>query len=271
MSLPAGPRGSAGGGPGPFLALAGESLKTLLRERTAFLLLAIIPMTGSFLIEIALVSTGMISLFDPSLGRSPTAGEAVTLLMAGFINLAFVTMFSVAWTRRLLLGAGPEPGLGIRWGRRELGYFGRLLGMVLVVALATFAVSLVMASAGLVLLSTVAAIVIALLVYVRSMLILPAAALDRPLPIAEALRATKGPIMLWIAMAFFVACLPFLPLFFVVAGLLNATGLNAAAPYASLFIQAALGYAMQGAIVGLQAFVYRQLIGGRPAPVPVSA
>lgn len=263
------PRGPHGTGPGPFLSLAGDALKTVLREWNALLLLAILPAIGSFLLEIALVVTGLLDLFDPSAGRVPTGGETVTLLMIGCINLAFVTIFSVAWTRRLLRGPGADPGFGLRWGRRELGYFGRLLGMLLVMALGTFGVSLLLTLAGLAAIGTVGGVAIALFVYVRSMLILPAAAIDRPLPLGQALQATRGIAALWIVLGFFLVMLPFLPLFLFVAGILNVTGLSAAAPYASLFIQAAIGYAMQGAIVAMQALVYRHLIGGR-APAPVS-
>jgi len=269
------PRGPNAPGAQPFLALAGDALKTVWRERSALLLIAILPAIGSFLLELVLVSTGLLALIDPTAGRVPTGGEALTMLLIGGINLAFVTMFSVAWTRHLLVG--PARGLGISWGRRELGYLARLVGILLTTVLATFLLSMVLALIGLVAtpagasFATAAGIALALFIYVRAMLILPAAAIDRPLPIAQALEATRGTRAIWLALALLLVILPYLVLFFAVAIILNASGLGAAAPYASLFIQAMLGYAMQATIVALQALIYRHLIGGTRGLTAVSS
>ncbi|MGE3967917.1 MAG: hypothetical protein AB7F08_06735 [Dongiaceae bacterium] len=271
------PRGPNASGAAAFLPLAGEALKTIWRERNAVLLLAILPAIGSFLLEIAMVATGLLTLIDPAAGRMPTFGEFMTMLMIFCINLAFVTIFSVAWTRRLLIG--PADGLGLRWGRRELGYLARLVGIMLTVVLASFLVSLALALVGLGLLATPAGInfvtaaglALAIFVYVRAMLILPAAAIDRPLGVAQALEATRGARSIWIGVALVLVILPFLLLFFAVALVLSASGLSAAAPYASLFIQAMLGYAMQATIIALHTLAYRQLIGGARGPTTAPA
>lgn len=273
MSLPGHGAGSGGAsGPGAILALALESLRALARNLGSFARLAILPALASFLLEVLLFNTSAAELFDPQAPRLPTPGDLAILIAVLLLNFLPVSLFAVAWTRLLLLGPAAEPGLLHRWSRRELGYFGRLLPLVVVTAgivmLPTGLFGTGMAIDGLL---TTASVVVALLVFVRGMLVLPAAALEVRFGFADAIRATRGATPVWTVIALALIYLPFLPFFLLVAGLLNVTGLALAAPYASLFLQVVIGYGMQAGAVGLQALLFRQLTGWRPnLPRPVS-
>jgi hypothetical protein len=258
--------------PGPILALALESLRRLARHFEAFVRLALLPAIASFLLELLLFSTSAAELFDPVAPRAPTAGDLAVLLPILLLNFAPVSLFAVAWTRVILLQPSAEPGLPLRWGTRELAYFLRLVPLVVatvaIVMLPTLLFGGSAAAGGLL---TIVAVVVALLLLARAMLVLPAAALGLRFGLAEAMAATRGAVPVWNLLAMAIIYVPFLPFFLLVAGLLQATGLVAAAPYASLFIQVAIGYAMQAGAVGLQALLFRHLTGWRPAaPTPVA-
>lgn len=272
MSL--GGPGARGGGPGarPILGLALESLRLLLRYRGTFVRLAIVPALVTFLLEVLLFNTRAIELFDPRDPRPPEASDFAILFGVLLLNFLPVSLFAVAWTRVLLLGPGAEPGFLHRWSRRELGYFGRLLPLVVVtVAIVILPTALFATDTALDGILSVASVVVALLIFVRAMLVLPAAALEARFGFADAMRATQGTVPLWTVVALALIYLPFLPLFLLVVGVLNVTGLALAAPYASLFLQVAIGYAMQASAVGLQALLFRRLTGWQPhLPRPVA-
>jgi hypothetical protein len=272
MSLP-GPGQGGSPGPGAILALALESLRGLRRNRGSFVRLAILPALASFLLEVVLFNTRAATLLDPRAPRQPEAGDLVILFGVLLINFLPVTLFAVAWTRVLLLGPATEPGLLHRWGARELGYLGRLLPLVLVTAgIVILPTGLFGTGTAIDGVLTVVSVVLALGLFARAMLVLPAAALDLPFGLVDSLRATRGAVPLWTLIALVLVYLPFLPVYLLVAGLLNVTGLALAAPYASLFLQVAIGYAMQASAVGLQALLLRQLTGWRPnLPTVVSA
>lgn len=266
-----GPRGG-GTGAGPILALALESLRLLLRYRGTFVRLAIVPALVTFLLEVLLFSTRVVELFDPQAPRLPEASDFAILFGVLLLNFLPVSLFAVAWTRVLLLGPGAEPGFLYRWGRRELGYFLRLLPLIIVtVGIAILPTALFGTGTAIDGLLGIVSAVVALLLFARGMLMLPAAALEVRFGFTDALRATQGTVPLWTVVALALIYLPFLPLFLLVVGALNATGLALAAPYASLFLQVAIGYAMQAAAAGLQALLFRRLTGWEPnRPRPVS-
>lgn len=265
MSLP-GPQPGDTSGPGPILALALESLRMLVRNFGCFARLALLPAFASFLLELLLFGSGVAELADPQNLREPTVGDLGMPLLVLLLNFALVSLFAVAWTRVVLLDPSAEPGLLFRWGARELGYVLRLIPLTVgMVAIALLPALLLADSAIRGILTFVAAIV-ALFLFVRCMLVLPAAALGLRFGFADAMASTRGNIPFSIVLASFVICLPFIPLFLLVEGLLRATGLAETAPYASLFLQVAIGYAMQAGAIGLQALLFRHLTGWRPNP-----
>lgn len=266
-------RGPAKVAPGPILALALESLRRIARHFEAFIRLALVPAAASFLLELLLFSTSAAELFDPVSPRAPTVGDLGILVPTLLLNFAPVSLFAVAWTRVVLLQPAAEPGLLLRWGSRELAYFLRLIPLVGatvgIVLLPTFMFGSSSPAEGLL---TIVAVLVAVLLFARAMLVLPAAALGLRFGLADAMAVTRGAVPVWNLLAMAIIYLPFLPFFLLVAGLLQASGLVQAAPYASLFIQVAIGYAMQAGAVGLQALLFRHLTGWRPsAPAPVSA
>jgi len=256
---------------GPILALAVESLRRLSRNLGRFVEIALLPVLGTFLLELLLARTGLAALLDPMAPQAATVADVALLFGILLLNLVPVSLFAVAWTRVILLGPAAEPGLSIRWGAREFAYFRRLVLLLASLAAIMLAPVILLGGGGAAeRFLTVAAGAAALLLFARAMLVLPAAALELRFGLADALGVTRGATPLWILLALAIIYLPFLPFLLMASGLLQATGLVAAAPYASLFLLVAIGYAMQAGAVGLQALLFRHLTGWQPGVRPIS-
>lgn len=138
-------------------------------------------------------------------GAAPEGGGAATVAAGGIAGLALLAgcavlvhaMVAVAWHRMLLLGERWEGGrIYLRLGRRELLYGAAavLFAVFFFMGATVVPVALVapIASSPLPALATLAGLAAALVVIARSVLVLPAVALDRGLDLAASWRATRG-------------------------------------------------------------------------------
>ncbi len=204
-------------------------------------------------------------LQDPGFGAGPLLATAAELLA--------IAVFLVGWHRLILLGGKAEGGLGVRLGRRELVCLGRIALCFVGVVIASFAFILAemmlagllgLGPMGLLLPGMLGFAVAAVYVIGRIAPAFAALAVDHPFGFAAAWRSTEGEgarllaIYLLVGLAWIAVNL-FLGL---VAALL---GLPAAAPYAFLFVDVVLYAFLLATVATINAMVFRQLSGWRPA------
>jgi hypothetical protein len=203
---------------------------------------------------------------DPGLGAGPLLAAAAELLV--------IAIFIIGWHRLILLGSKAEGGLGVRLGRRELVCLGRIALCSIGVTIASivfFLAEMVLAgllglgSMGLLLPGLAGFTIAVAYVMGRIAPAFAALAVDHPFGFAAAWRCTEGEgarllaIYLLLGLAWIVINL-FLGL---VAALL---GLQTAAPYAFFFVDVVLYAFLLAMLATVNAMVFRQLSGWRPAP-----
>jgi hypothetical protein len=190
----------------PILATARSAYLFVWRHRPRFLALAF-PAIAVLGILAGLFSSALYLAFpgvDETLGSTPGTSRgslfAIPLTMTMLVAAALLSMFAVAWHRHCLV-AGERPSVRdtLRWGPRQTRFLFTAIGL-----------------AGLVMITTVAAVVVALGVrsrldsvipvflvvfvafvlssylYARLAVLFPAAALDRTMGVREAWAMTKG-------------------------------------------------------------------------------
>lgn len=263
-------------GPGGGLRSVGEELDAgklaraslaALGRKDVFLRLALLPVLASFAIDMLLISSGLVDAFDPTRTEPPRPSVAFGMLLLGFANVLFFVLFSVNWTRQLLLGPDAVPGFGLRWGARETRYLGRLLAIWILFVLALTVVALpigaLFGQSGFTVLLLLIALLIGLFLLVRPMLMLPAAALDSPFTLRQTWAVsprTAGRIF----GALLLVYLPFLLALLLLVMITGLLGLAAAAPYALIFIQVVINYGILAAVAGVLAYAFRAVTGWRP-------
>lgn len=193
-----------------------HSLLMVLRNWREALQVGLVPIALVFTLGTLLFGTmGLDVLLTPDLVMDSQTDALLTddepLYPAGFFGsffliwiVAFVAMFwvVVSWHRFVLLEEYPKGWIPKFHGDRILAYFGRtlLLGLIAAIAMIPVMAALAMLTGGLATTGSDAVGIIAslLLVLVLSLLlfrlvpILPAAAIGKPLALAESWRATQG-------------------------------------------------------------------------------
>lgn len=247
-------------------ALIRDSLAGL-RHTDLFLRLALLPAIGMFVSELLLLWSGLQIEIDPTGATPPSRDTMLALFLSYLAYLVFTTLFSVNWTRSLLLGPGAVPGFGLHWGLRETRYLLRAAAIALVPAIAVmFAVVLILAIFGQSVIAGVAMLILAvvyLFVMVRLTLLLPAAALDDPFTLSEAL-ALKGRLAARLLAAQILVALPYFLLLVLLGYIVDHLGFFTLAPYATQFVFLALNFVFFAASTGIFAFAFQAIVRSRP-------
>ena len=237
-----------------------------LRDSNLFLRLAILPAIGMFIVELLLLWCGLTIDIDPTGATPPTARTLLAAFLTYLAYLVFSTLFGVNWTRSLLLGPGAVAGLGFQWGVRETRDLLRAAAIALVPPFASLVVFyFVLAIFGQSAITGIAAlilVVICLFVMVRLTLLLPAAALDHPFGLREAM-GLRGRLAARLLATQILVTLPYLVLLVMLGIVIDHLGLFAAAPYASQFIFLVLNFLFIAVSAGIFAFAFQAILNGR--------
>lgn len=237
-----------------------------LRQVDLFLRLAILPAMGMFLGELLLIWLGFEIKLDFTGATPPSSETVVAVLLNYLVYLVFTTLFSVNWTRSLLLGPAAVPGFGFQWGGRETRYLLRAAAIALVPAfLSMFVVFIILAVFGQSAITGVAVLILAviyLFVMVRLTLLLPAAALDHGFTLREAL-ALRGRLAARLLATQILVTLPYFLTLFLVGTLIDRLGFFALAPYASQFILLVMNFVFFAVSAGIFAYAFQTIVNGR--------
>lgn len=235
-----------------------------LRDTDLFLRLAILPVIGMFIAELLLVWSGLRIDIDPTGATPPSSQTMLAAFLTYLAYLVFSTLFGVNWTRSLLLGRNAVAGFGLQWGVRETRYLLRAAAIVLIPAfagmLAFFFVLAIFGQSAII--AALILAVIYLFVMVRLTLLLPAAALDHPFGLREAL-GLRGRLAARLLATQILVALPCLLLLVLLGIVIDHLGLFAAAPYASQFIFLVLNFLYIAVSAGIFAFAFQSILKGR--------
>ena len=194
-----------------------------------------------------------------SIGAVLTPGQIMTLILNTGVSIFLYVAFAVAWHRKVLLSTEISTVVKtLRWGARQWRYLLMWL-TVSVIAPAPVIALILLATAlagqeglGLVPPVLVAAILTTLFIYGRIVLLLPGAAVDRPLSIPASWSLTTGNGWRMVGIAF----LPLLPVALVkllvatiLAAAVSAVGIGQG--LSSTFVVALLQYAITYAGVAI--------------------
>lgn len=144
-------------------------------------------------------STSYPDLQDPATMTAASAAAAGPLFLIAILNLVVSLWIAVAWHRYVLLEERSNGWITPMNGGAMLGYLGRSILIGLLVALIVLVVSIPLGMFALILpaglattLIGAAALFVAMIVFYRLAVVLPAGAVDRPLTFRDAWQATKG-------------------------------------------------------------------------------
>lgn len=135
---------------------------------------------------------------DPAFEMMVDPRVVWTSILSGVLFLIALLWVAVGWHRFALLGEVPEGWVPPFDGARVLGYLGRSVLLALLVAVVTVGVSVPLGLVGLPLgaagaaLTGGAALVLAMVLFYRLSVVLPAAAAGRPIGMRDAWSATQG-------------------------------------------------------------------------------
>lgn len=275
-------------------ASLGTAYRFLWNERRDLFAYAFLPVLLVSFVQIAgLWATGDWRLhFEPSALTPPPAPgepqivinlgnifslEGVATIANGVASFVAYVMFSVAWFRRYLIGPeGMTIGAAMRWGPRQWRFISRffmLVGLVLLLGfLITVPVNLLTSvNPTLGLFGRAAIVVGTLLITSRLLLVLPAAAVDRPFGFRDAGTVTRGKSWYMLGIYLF-SLLPALFALVIVAQLLiglsaSLTGPSLSFLFFALLVQQAIMFIAIACQVTALAEAYRQLV---PPPVNIT-
>ena len=238
-----------------------------LGQSDLFLRLATAPAVGLFVSQLLLYLVGLRIEYDPMSTTPPSGATILALLLDYLALLVFTTLFTVNWTRALLLGPAAVTGLGLHWGARETRYLLRaaaiaivpVIGMILAMLpiLALFGQSPITGAVMLIV------FVVYLFVVVRLSLLLPAAALDHPFGLREAL-ALPGRLAARLLAAQLLVTLPYVVGALLLSLVLELVGLARMAPFASQFVFLVLAFLFFAVSAGIYALAFQAIVGSRP-------
>ncbi|WP_308917671.1 hypothetical protein [Jannaschia sp. LMIT008] len=175
----------------PYLVLAGLSAWLTSAYPT-------VTMTGLATPDQPLPTDPSQTTLDPEVVAQMAEGSMWMLLLA-LVNVFFVLWVAVAWHRYVLLGEEPRGVVPPLHGRATVGYLGRsilvgILAVLTAAAVGTMAAVLVLPIIGASGYAIVYAVMlfVAMLVFYRLALVLPATAIDTPMTLQDSLLATRG-------------------------------------------------------------------------------
>jgi hypothetical protein len=248
------------------LLLVRDSMAAL-GQTDLFLRLATVPAVGLFVCELLVYLFGLKIEIDPTGATPPSGATVMALLLNYLILLIFTTMFTVNWTRALLLGPAAVAGLGLQWGARQTRYMLRAAAIAIVPGLAVMLAMLPIlalfgesAISGAVMLIV---LVVYLFVVVRLSLLLPAAALDHPFSLREAL-ALPGRLAARLLAAQILVTLPYVVGALLLSLVMELVGLTRVAPFASQFVFLVLAFLFFAVSAGIYALAFQAIVGSRP-------
>jgi hypothetical protein len=237
-----------------------------LRHTDLFLRLAIGPAVGMYAVELLLLWLGFEIKLDLTGATPPSSETMVAAFLSYLAYLVFTSLFSVNWTRSLLLGPAAVPGFGWHWGLRETRYLLRAAAIALIPAFAVmfafFAVLTLFGQSAITGIAVLILVVVYLFVMVRLTLLLPAAALDHPFTLREAL-ALRGRLAARLLATQILVTLPYLLLVLLLGTVFDRLGIFSLAPYASQFVFLALNYVFIAVSTGIFAYAFQTIVKGR--------
>jgi hypothetical protein len=264
---PSGNRSSHRDGPDLNPALLIRDSLAGLRHTDLFLRLATLPALGMFAVELLLSWSGLRIEIDPSGATPPSSDTMLAVFVTYLTYLVFSTLFSVNWTRSLLLGSHAVPGFGLHWGARETRYLLRAAAIALIPAFVSMLAAVLLlklfgqsAITGFVALILV---VFYLFIMVRLTLLLPAAALDHSFSLREAL-ALRSRLAAKLLATQILVLLPYLLVLLLLGLIIDHLGFFTAAPYASQFIFLVLNFVFIAVSVGIFALAFQAIVKARP-------
>jgi hypothetical protein len=242
----------------------------LWANRGELLRVAAVPVIVTMALDALLFFSGPI---DETAPDEPPGLWFVVLVV---LSIPPSVLFAVNWLRVLVLGSASVPGLGLRWGAREM----RFLLRGLVIGLAGLVATLVLTLPVALVLSLLAQVLVVfqymatwlpvltfglvLFVYayltIGLSLALVAAAIDAPTGLRESWTATQG-LRGRLVIAAIPVVGPFYLLLFLLPGLIASLGLAEAAPLSSLLLQVLCATVTSAAGFAFIAVVYRRLSG----------
>jgi len=238
-----------------------------LGQTDLFLRLATAPAVGLFVAELLLYLFGLRIEIDPTAATPPSGSAILALILDYLALLVFTTLFTVNWTRALLLGPAAVTGLGLQWGARQTRYLLRAAAIAIVPGIAVILAMLPVLAlfgqspvTGAVLLIV---FVVYLFVVVRLSLLLPAAALDHPFGLREAL-ALPGRLAARLLAAQILATLPYVVGALLLSLVMELVGLTKMAPFASQFVFLVLAFLFFAVSAGIYALAFQAIVGPRP-------
>lgn len=181
----------------PISDIISAALRDVWQGRRDFVGFAFLPV-----LALAAVDTAVAPLIgDPGLVIDHPDKISPDLVMRMFIGITigwvvglFVfTLFAVAWHRRTLVG--PEAttfGAAMRWSRRHWRYFSRLATLVFYLLMFLFFLTVLLTRVIPPVTAMLVLVIAAGLIGGRAALVLPAAALDEPMPFVQSIRLTSG-------------------------------------------------------------------------------
>ena len=238
-----------------------------LGQTDLFLRLATAPAVGLFVSQLLLYLFGLRIEIDPTGTTPPTGTTVLTLVLDYVALLVFTTLFTVNWTRALLLGPPAVAGLGLQWGARETRYLLRAAAIAIVPGIAVMLAMLPILGifgqspiTGAVMLIV---FVVYLFVVVRLSLLLPAAALDHPFSLRQAL-ALPGRLAARLLAAQILVTLPYVVGALLLSLVMELVGLTRLAPFASQFVFLVLAFLFFAVSAGIYALAFQAIVGSRP-------
>lgn len=178
-----------------------RALSLLVENLGAALRLSALPYALVVVASVWAVSSGSSGL--PSAMEDPVTGEMVALslpdLLVALLSLFASLWIAVQWHRYVLLSESPEGWVPPFNGPEVLGYLGRSILIGLLVVLVMLAISTMVAVLVLPLFGTAAtgvvgaaALFVAMILFYRLAIVLPAGSIGRKMTLGEAMTITRG-------------------------------------------------------------------------------
>lgn len=258
----------------PILEIAGDAYRLLLGNPAAFLAALVVPLA------IELVATWAFwTTYGPEMARLAMSGGGeiaqpgmffLRMFLLLLVLLIAYSLFAVAWHRFALLGPSDAPRLVPAVQGRHVRFLLMTYGVSLLIALIAFL--LIIPLGVLKIQSQIVLILVGLglvLIFTRWQLAFPAIAVDRPLGLGGAWRASRGHTLrlFWL---FLLTVLPLAAARWIVdklfeepVGMFMLSGTLTPSAGIGLAVSAVIGYVMLALLIGALSGAYRFLVLGQ--------